>query len=253
MLEVKSLTVSVADQQVCNNLNFTAHPGEFWAVLGRNGSGKTTLLHTLAGLRKANAGQVLVDNKPLSAWPRRALAQQLGILLQDSEDVFPSPLLESALAGRHAHLNRWQEESAEDLNITRQALKEMELNGRENLSTHVLSGGERRRLALATLFTQSPNIMLLDEPINHLDVHHQVRALESVARRVHDGTHIALAVLHDLNLAARFCNRIMMLHDDGNILTGPTEALLTSEQLSQLYRHPIHAVKTAHGAYYVMG
>lgn len=253
MLEVRELDVSISGQPICHRLNFTALPGEFWALLGRNGSGKTTLLHTLAGLRKPDSGQVLVADQAVADWPRRQLARQLGILLQDGEDVFPSTVLESALAGRHPHLNRWADESTHDLALTRQALAEMDLAERENLSTQVLSGGERRRLALATLFSQSPRVMLLDEPVNHLDLGHQVHALQSVARRVHEKSSVAIAVLHDVNLAARFCNRILMLHGDGNVKSGLPSDLLTSEQLSLLYRHPIRAVAHEGGQFFVLG
>lgn len=253
MLEVRELSVSIAGQPICHRLNFTALPGEFWALLGRNGSGKTTLLHTLAGLRQPNSGHVWVADRAVADWPRRQLAQQLGILLQDGEDVFPSTVLESALAGRHPHLGRWTDETPHDVTLTRAALAEMDLAERENLSTQVLSGGERRRLALATLFSQSPRIMLLDEPVNHLDLGHQVHALQSVAHRVHEKSNVAIAVLHDVNLAARFCNRILMLHGDGKVESGLPSDLLTSKQLSLLYRHPIRAVAHEGGQFFVLG
>jgi len=242
MLAVRELFVSVAGLSVCQALSLTARQGEFWAVLGRNGSGKTTLLHTLAGLRKADAGEILLADRPIAQWPKREFAQQLGILLQDSEDLFPSTVLESALIGRHPHLGRWDDESPEDVAIARQALAEMDLAERDNTSTRVLSGGERRRLALATLFTQTPRVLLLDEPVNHLDLQHQVRALESVAQRVRDHACVALAVLHDVNLAARFCNRVLMMHGNGQVVSGLTEDLMNGEQLSRLYQHRVREI-----------
>jgi len=242
MLAVRGLDVSVAGVPVCHALSFTARQGEFWAVLGRNGSGKTTLLHTLAGLRKPDAGEILLADRSLALWPKRELAQQMGILLQDSEDLFPSTVLESALIGRHPHLGRWDDESLQDVAIARQALAEMDLAERDNTSTRVLSGGERRRLALATLFTQTPRVLLLDEPVNHLDLQHQVRALESVAKRVRDKACVALAVLHDVNLAARFCNRVLMMHGNGHVVSGLSEDLMNGEQLSLLFQHRVREI-----------
>ncbi len=242
LLAGEALTVSIAGQPICNGFELAVEAGEAWAVLGANGAGKTTLLHTLAGLRGADGGTIRIDGEPLATLSGRAAAQRLGILLQDSHDAFPSTVLETALIGRHPHLGPWQWEGPQDTAIARDALAQVELAGLADRPIETLSGGERRRLALATLLTQDPAVYLLDEPTNHLDLHHQIRVLERLRERAAARGGALVMALHDVNLAARFCDRVLLLFDQGEALAGSARALLTAPNLSALYRYPIEAV-----------
>ena len=121
LLSAKRLSVAVAGKCLCRNLDLSIESGQRWAVLGPNGSGKTTLLHSLAGLRPAQGGEVLLKGRPLSAWPPRQRAKVLGILLQQYDDPFPSTVMETALIGRHPHLERWQWENSDDRRQAREA------------------------------------------------------------------------------------------------------------------------------------
>src|SRR5581483_8078472 len=147
------------------------------AVLGRNGCGKTLTLHTLAGLRAAATGTVLLDGVPLEQHNRRSAARRLGLLAQDIEDGFASTSLETVLIGRHPHLAFWQWESAADVAIAHKALATVDMADFASRRTDTLSGGELRRVAVAALLAQAPDICLLDEPTNHLDPHHQLAVL----------------------------------------------------------------------------
>nr|WP_258868162.1 ABC transporter ATP-binding protein [Alkalilimnicola ehrlichii] len=155
MLSVRNLTVTIGDQIVCRDLSFTVEQDQSWGVLGGNGVGKTTLLHTLAGLREPDAGTIYVVDRPLTEWPRRDLAQTVGVLPQDSTDPFPATVLETALIGRHPHLKAWEWEDGEDLFTAREALRAVGLQAMADRQVATLSGGERRRLAIATLLTQN--------------------------------------------------------------------------------------------------
>ncbi|HEY4646004.1 MAG TPA: ABC transporter ATP-binding protein, partial [Steroidobacteraceae bacterium] len=170
-LETRDLDVEIAARRLVEGLSFKISPGEFLAVLGENGVGKTLTMHTLAGLRAPGAGSILLKGRELATWPRRELAGVLGLLAQSSEDPFPSTVLETALIGRHPHIEFWRWESDRDLGIARGALADVDLTDREGRSVETLSGGERRRLAIATVLTQDPVLYLLDEPTNHLDPH----------------------------------------------------------------------------------
>lgn len=242
LLRAVSLDIAVAGQRLLQQLNLTVSCGQCWALLGANGAGKTTLLHTLAGLRLAQGGSLWLQGAPLARLPRRTIAQRLGLLPQDSNDGFPATVLETALIGRHPYLGRWQNESARDLALARQALAQVGLAGHEGRLCHTLSGGERRRLALATLLTQAPRLLLLDEPTNHLDLHHQIAALRHLRGLTDSGEHGVLMALHDVNLAARYCDHALLLFGDGQWQAGPAATLLTTDTLSQLYRHPIAEV-----------
>ena len=165
------------------------------------------------------------------------IARQLGLLLQQQEDPFPTTVLETALMGRHAHLGFWQWESAEDLGLARAALAAMDLQGLEQRQASQLSGGERRRLAMATLLVQQPAVLLLDEPMNHLDPLHRL-SLIKLLRRLADQGRAVLASLHDPALAARIADAVLLLHGDGRWQFGSSEELLTPANLEALYGTP---------------
>jgi len=245
LLTAQHLDVSIAGLRVCGHFNLDIEPGEAWAILGRNGVGKTTLLHTLAGLRAPAGGTVAFRGTPLARLSRRRIAQGMAILFQEHDDSFPASVLETALVGRHPHLGPWQWEGTEDIHIARQALREMGIADMEARWVSTLSGGERRRLEIAAVLTQSPALMLLDEPTNHLDLHHQIAVLDTLARRRQRDDSALVMTLHDINLAARYCDRLLLLFGDGEVLWGPADEVLTEDNLARLYRHPIRVVKEA--------
>ena len=155
-LACSELTVEVVDRALVRNLQLAIASGAVTAVLGRNGAGKTMTLHTLAGLRAPARGTVTLDGEPLANWQRRALARKLGLLTQTTEDPFPSTVLDSVLVGRHPHIDFWRWESDADRAIAHEALKAVALDDLAERDVDTLSGGERRRAALATLLAQDP-------------------------------------------------------------------------------------------------
>lgn len=241
-LTASGLDIRQGGRTLCQGLELTLTPGQCWAILGGNGSGKTTLLHTLSGLLPSSDGVIELDHHPLLSLPRRRIAQQLGLLLQESHDPFPTTVLETVLSGRHPHLGRWQGEGDDDHAIAQEALSMMELTGMEQRMVQTLSGGERRRLAIATLLTQAPQLLLLDEPLNHLDLHHQQQLLVQL-RQLAAGGRTVLMVLHDPNQALRYCDQVLLLYGDGQWESGACEELLTVERLSRLYQHPMRMLQ----------
>jgi iron complex transport system ATP-binding protein len=252
-LETHALAVRIGDVQVCSKLDLQVREGESWCILGRNGTGKTTLLHTLAGLRAPEAGDISLNNRSLAAQPRRAVARQLGLLAQDHRDSLPASVMETALIGRHPFLGPLQWESRDDIRTARLALQSVGLQDLERRNVATLSGGERRRLGIATLLTQDPALMLLDEPTNHLDLHHQVQVLELLQRQVRDNGKSVIMVMHDINLAARYCNRFLLLLGEGNTALGNAAEVLTRDLLERLYAHPLEAVAGPHGTFWLPG
>ena len=247
LLETHGLSVSIADKCVCQDLHLSLYPGCCIGVLGNNGVGKTTLLHSLAGLRPVDAGEVLLNRKPLESWPRRQIARRLGLLMQQQEDSLPATVLETALIGRHPHIDFWRWESHHDVNLARRALKLVGLEGLEQRPQTRLSGGERRRLAIATVITQDPGIFLLDEPTHQLDPHYQQSLLGHFAMLAHEHQRAVVMSLHDANLAARYCTHVLLMFGGGDLLYGETGEILTAENLSRLYQTTLIAVNWAGG------
>ena len=233
-LACRKLDVTAGHRMLVSGLDLSIEHGRFMGVLGRNGTGKTTTLHVLAGLQKAASGTVSLDGRPIIDWPRRGLALRLGLLMQNYEDPFSSTVIETALIGRHPHLGFWQWETNDDVRIACEALRRMGLDGFEQRQIETLSGGERRRLALATILAQDPDICLLDEPANHLDPQHVHDVLKLFRERADSGRAV-MASLHDVNAAERYCDRCLLLFGDGRWLEGATDEILNEDNLQDLY------------------
>ena len=237
LLETAGLTIRVGNRILVRDLAIHVMPGTLIALLGPNGVGKTLTLHALAGLRPAESGTVQLRGTDIYQLNQRERALRLGLLLQEQDDPFPTTVMETALMGRHARLGLWQWETAEDQVTSRQALEQMDLAGMEERLGSTLSGGERRRLGLATLLVQDPDVLLLDEPLNHLDPSHQFAVLAVLRRQAAEGKAI-LASLHDPVLAARHFDAALLLHGDGRWQLGPVTEMLTAATLSELYSVP---------------
>ena len=240
-LGARGVDVSVPGRRLVQHLDIDVRPGEFVAVLGRNGAGKTLTLHTLAGLRPPLNGEVLLGGDPLEQRSRRELAKIVGLLPQDSEDVFPASVFETALIGRHPHIGALRLETAIDCDITQRALTRVDLDTMAARAVDTLSGGERRRLAIAQLLTQAPVFYLLDEPLNHLDPQHQMAVLRMFRSMAEDGAAV-VATLHDVNLARRFADRCLLLYGDGRWDFGKTSDIISAESLGRLFALPMESL-----------
>jgi len=246
MLTVENVTLAVAGRTLCSALSFAVDAGECWVIVGPNGVGKTTLLATLAGLRAPASGAIGIEGRAMREWTPRERALRVGLLPQDTVDAFPDTALEIAIAGRHPHVARWRAESPDDVAAARTALADVDCAGLAERNVQTLSGGERRRVALAMLLAQDPAIMLLDEPTNHLDVAHEVRVLDLLARRASTGQRAIVMSIHDLTLAARHASHALLFGFEG-VSAGPASEMLTARNLSALYRQALVAVPHAGG------
>jgi len=252
-LVCQSLDVSIGGKEICKQLDMELAPGQFWGLLGPNGIGKTTLLKCMAGLSTPDAGAVLLENQAIDNLPRRAIARLLGMLQQHTVYVFDASVLETALTGRHPHLGYWEREGPRDKQKALDAIRAVDLEGFEARSVTGLSGGEARRLAFASLIVQEPAILLLDEPTNHLDMKHQVRIMNHVEMQIKNEQRCAMIALHDVNLAARYCNHILMLFGDGDWQAGPVSELLNLENIERLYQCPVESIQTPTGIRFLPG
>jgi len=238
LLQAGGLGVRIGERWLCRDLDLQLQRGECMAVIGANGAGKTTLLHTLAGLRPAAAGQLALGGRAVQDWPLRELARFRGLLAQQQPDHFAASVLETVLVGRHPHLGRWDWEGAEDERLARAALADVGLEAMAARDILSLSGGERQRVALAALLAQAPALFLLDEPLNHLDLRYQIAVL-TLFRGLAEAGRGVVMVLHDINLAARFADRIVLLDGHGGARAGSRDEVLQPALLAEAFGHPL--------------
>ena len=241
-LSCSGLTVDVPGRTLVRDLELHAGKGFFIAILGQNGAGKSLTLHTLAGLRPPASGSVSLDGTDIALSGRPAIAKRLALLPQYTEDIFPATVLDTVLIGRHPHIGRFSWESEQDRDIARSTLQDMDLSDMAQRDVLTLSGGERRRLAIAQVLAQTPDIFLLDEPTNHLDPQHQLQVLKKFRDKADQGASV-VASLHDVNLAARFADACLLLFGDGRWQMGKTDEVLTEHGLSELYATPMELLQ----------
>ena len=241
LFSCRDLRIGVAGRVLVDALDIDVARGELIAVLGQNGSGKSLTMHTLAGLRVADTGTVKLNGLDVAAADRQETAKYLALLPQHVDDIFPATVLDTALIGRHPHIGRLNWESEADIEFALAALSSVDLEGLASRDVMTLSGGERRRLAIAQVLTQQPQLFLLDEPTNHLDPQHQLEALRLFREKADDGAAV-IASLHDVNLAVRFADRCLLLYGDGRWDLGPTIDILDTSRLSSLYATAMDAV-----------
>ncbi len=244
-MQIQGLRIAIGDRLLCRRLDLDIRAGQCWGLLGRNGSGKTTLLHTLTGLRPAQGGQVRFEGRALDAWPRRELARGLGLLLQDRESRFPMSVEDTVLCGRYPHLGPWSSPGKQDRQLAQQALEKVGLAGLARRNIQTLSGGERQRVALAALLAQAPRLLLLDEPVSHLDLREQVRLLDLLQALTQAG-HAVIMSLHDLNHALAYCDHLLLLRQ-GRAIAGEARRIAGTERLSRLYGLPLSSVAGPRG------
>ncbi|MEM6511437.1 MAG: ABC transporter ATP-binding protein [Pseudomonadota bacterium] len=249
-LSVSSLDVNVPGRQLVKQLSFAVDGGEMLAVLGRNGTGKSLTLHSIAGLRDCDAGSIRIDGSDRDTIDGRELARRIALLPQHADDVFPSSVLETAMTGRYPHVPALSWETSADVAITHDALADMDLAALANRDVLTLSGGERRRLAIAQVLAQQPAVYLLDEPINHLDPQHQLDVMRRFRQLADEGCSVVVT-LHDVNLAARFADRCLLLFGDGRWELGESDRILTAEHLSELYATPMQRLEVDGTALFV--
>jgi len=235
LLKVKGVIFSYDDVRVIDDITFEATEGEVIGIVGPNGSGKTTLLKCINRNLKPKGGTVFINGHDISKMEQREVAKRIGVVPQNSSASFPFNVLDVILMGRNPHLGRFAKEGRGDIKA---AEKAMELTGTCHLAErHIdeLSGGERQRVIIARALAQQPDVLLLDEPTLHLDVNHQLELLKLIRELTIKRRLTTLLVSHDLNLAARFCDRLMLLKSGKVFATGSVESVLTPHNIREVY------------------
>ena len=234
-LRVHGLQVAFGSRLILRNLSFEVAPGEFFIVIGPNSAGKTTLLKTLAGIVRPQKGQVEIFGRPLQSYARRELARLLAVMPQRPESGIPFTAVEAVLLGRSPHLGWFAWEKSRDLELAREAMALTHVSHLADRPLSQLSGGELQRVVLARALCQEPRLLLLDEPTAALDLRHQVRVMDLLSRLRRERNLTVVMVSHDLNLAAMYGDRLLLLKEGRILSLGTPQEVLTYEQLEAAY------------------
>lgn len=230
-IAVEALSWSVSGVPVLRGIDGEVRSGETVGLIGPNGSGKSSLLRCIAGLRAPTRGVVRYDGEDIAHWSRRRIARQVAFVEQVSETAGDLRVADVVALGRTPFRDRWRDLSRADRAVVEAALARLGLGDLGGRVWKTLSGGERQRAHIARALAQQPWGLLLDEPTNHLDVRHQFELMELVTET--DQT--VLVALHDLALAARFCDRVLLLDGGELVAAGPPQEVLTGERLREVF------------------
>ena len=229
MLSTNQLTLFQDHQPVIRRLNCAFRAGEFWAIIGRNGTGKTTLLHALAGVRSVDQGEVLLDGHPLASLDPVSRARKISLLLQEQEASLAVTVEEAVAMGRYP----WPSSRQQDRQLTGEMIALCGLDAIRDKSILKLSGGERRKVEIATCLAQQADYLLLDEPLNHLDLVHRSKVLELFGQ--YSQAHGVVMVCHDIEVVRKHCSHVLMILENDCYLSGSSATMLTEQNLQKLF------------------
>jgi iron complex transport system ATP-binding protein len=238
-LSVQQISLRAGDRTLLERFTHTFYAGEVWCIAGPNGAGKTTLISVLAGLLSPAAGHVELDGTRLADWSPAALARRRALMPQTAHDAFSASVLDIVMLNRFPHLAGWGWEGEADRAAAHAALDLLGLAEFASRDVLSLSGGERQRVALAAVLCQEAPLLLLDEPLAHLDLHHQVDCLEVLTEWARGPQRIVVFSCHDLNLARRFASHALLLDGTGAAYAGPVREVLTPELASRAFGYPL--------------
>lgn len=233
VVKVKNLCCSFGEKEILHNINIDFSKGGFYSIIGSNGSGKTTLLKNIASSLAPNKNTVFIEGMDVLNFKNKALAKKLSVVPQNTSLDFDFSVLDIVLMGRNPYISRFQDESKEDYNIAKEAMKMTSTWELKDKCINQLSGGEQQRVIIARALAQDTDIILLDEPISHLDIYHQVEILDTIKSINKKVT--VIAVLHDLNLAAQYSDYLVLINKGSIVALGTPEEVLTEENIKKVY------------------
>jgi iron complex transport system ATP-binding protein len=238
MLNVREVSFAYARQdarRVLDRVSLTVPSGKVLGLLGPNGSGKTTLLKLLSGVLRPDSGEITLDRRALSAWPRRELAKRIAVVPQETQTAFEYRVLDIVLMGRYPHLGMFELEGVDDVAVAREALDRTGTLALEARHFGTLSGGEKQRVVIAAALAQASDFLLLDEPTTALDVGYQLE-ISSLLRRLNADHGMTMVVsTHDLNLAAAICDEVVLLSAGQVLAHGSVSEVVTPDFIRRLY------------------
>jgi len=238
-IEVRGLSFAYGVARVVRDVSLAVHPGEMVGVIGPNGSGKSTLLRLLGGALRPAAGEIRLFDRPLGDYSRGELGRLIAVVPQETLVEFPFSVMEVVLMGRAPHLGGFAFEGDRDVAVAREAMRRTGVEHLASRRIHEISGGERQRVILARALAQEASVLLLDEPAAFLDIRHEVEIYDLLRDVAADGKSI-VSVLHDLNLAALYCDRVALIKDGQLVRIGGPAEVITYANVTAVYETEVY-------------
>ncbi|MCI8599801.1 MAG: heme ABC transporter ATP-binding protein [Lachnospiraceae bacterium] len=236
MLKFSHVAAGYGEREVLKDITMSVKEGEFVGLIGSNGTGKSTLIKCISGLLPLKNGTIMICGKENSALKNRERAQMVAVVPQSYHVGYDFTVEDIVMMGRNPYLSLRKKEGTEDYAIVEEAMKATNTEEFRDRLYNELSGGERQRVILARAIAQKPRIILLDEPTSALDIHHQIEVMELITRLNQEEYVTVLAVLHDINMASRFCQRIVMLQDGAVFADGTPQEVINHSNMERMYQ-----------------
>lgn len=234
-LEIKDVCFAYRDSDVLKNVSFRAASGEVIGILGKNGCGKTTLMKCINAHLKPHSGSVMIDGSDVSKMSKKELAKKMAVVSQHVHLSFPFTVLETVMMGLYPTSEWMHTPSKDEMALVLEAMNATDVADFANRSITELSGGEKQRVLISRALVQDPEVFLLDEPTLHLDVNHQFNLMEMTRELAKEKNMLVIIVTHDIALAARYCDRIMLMEDGQIVGSGLTKDVITAENLKKVF------------------
>ncbi len=249
IFEVKQLSYQIDTKDILNNLSFSIQEGESIGIIGPNGSGKTTLLHLMSGIYLPKNGQILFKDRPITAYSKKELARYIAFMEQEAIPLLSFTVEEVVAMGRYPWLRPFTSLKSRDYSLIDQILAELDLDKKRTEPIHSLSGGERQLVAIARAMVQEPQVLFLDEPTTYLDIGHQVMVMNHIRNWQQKNNLTVIMVLHDLNLAAQYTDKLILMNQGKLQAWGNVAEVLEEQKLAHVYqtkpviiKHPVTGV-----------
>jgi len=236
MIVAQGLSKAYGRTQVLSEVELRVGKGEWWGIIGPNGSGKSTLMQLLSGVERPSKGSVRLLDREIGSYSRKALARIVAVLQQEGLDPTDFTVREVLEMGRYPFLNWLGREEQDAAPLIDSIMEKLELRDIQERRLTELSGGQRQRVALGKVMVQEPSLLMLDEPTTYLEIHYQLQFMEMVDVWRQASEITVISVLHDLNLAAQFCDKLLVLHEGRVAGMGSPEEVLTEAYISRIFR-----------------
>ena len=246
MIKLKEVTYTIDQRRIIDNMSFAFAPSTFYGLIGPNGTGKSTLIQLISGILQANKGEITLHDKPIAHYRKKQLAQQIAVLQQGGIEPLAYTVEEVLVMARYPYQHFLGYEKEDSQPIIDEAIRRTSIKHLLKQKLSELSGGERQRVALAKLWVQRPSILLLDEPTTYLDIGYQQMVMEFIASWQKEENLLVIAVMHDINLAALYCEQVIAMMDGQIIASGATTDVLTEPILNQLFAANIDIIEHPH-------
>lgn len=235
MLNFKDVVAAYGETEILRRFNAVICQGEFVGLIGPNGTGKSTLLKCLSGLVPVKSGEIILEGKDNAKYSQRERAQMVAVVPQSFDIDYDFTVEDIVLMGRNPYLSYKVKECQRDYDVVTEAMHATKTLQLKKRLYNTLSGGEKQRVIIARAIAQEPDIILLDEPTSSLDIHHQIEVMELIRNLNLKKSMTVVAVLHDINLASRYCNRLILMKNGQVIVDGTPEQVITEENLKKIY------------------